>query len=153
MPIRDRYDSAEKEHFHFVNLNPAGRHTADCVIRAMASFFGWSWEEVMKDLCAFCIENGYVPNYKSGFGAYLICQGCKPEKTERKCSVKEFLENYAKPGYAYLVTASNHMTCIRDGKIIDTWDCSGRQVKLYWAIDCKEKRKPFYNVTIANKDH
>lgn len=149
MPVRDRMDSAEKEHFHYVNLNPKGRHTADCVIRAMALFFGWEWTDMMKELCAFCTENGYVPNYKSGYGAYLICQGITVKKPEKKMTVKEFLDTVAKPGFLYLVATSNHMTCIKDGKINDTWDCSNRPVKHYWQKRNSDTRTKFYSVIIT----
>ena len=141
---RDRYDNKEKEHFHYINLNPVGRHTADCVIRAMAMFFNWTWTEMMKELCSFCCENGYMPNYKSGYKAYLICQGCPPKTPPEECTVKEFLEKYASNDNTYLVTCSNHMTCIKDGRINDTWDCSNRRVKNYWEIDTKTQRKRFY---------
>lgn len=151
-PKSDRYDCSEKPHFHRVNVNPASRHTADCVIRAMALFLQWTWTDVMKDLMAYCIENGLMPNYKSGYGAYLTCQGFPWQKVSGKCTVKEFLEKYAKPGRTYLLSTSNHITCIRDGRINDTWDCSNRPVKFYWEKEDREVRKPFYEVTIQDNE-
>lgn len=146
MPInyKDRYDNKEKPHFHYVNLNPVGRHTADCVIRAMAMFLDWSWQEVMMELCHFCCENGYIPNYKTGYNSYLICQGIPPQKVKTKLTVKEFLDLIADNDKDYLLVTSNHMTCIKDGRINDTWDCSGRQVKMFWVKDKKQETRKFY---------
>ena len=74
------------------------------------------------------------------------------QKVSGKCTVKEFLEKYAKPGISYLLSTSNHMTCIKDGRINDTWDCSNRPVKFYWEKEDREVRKSFYEVTIQDNE-
>lgn len=150
--LKDRYDNTEKPHFHFVNPNPWRRSTADCVIRAMSLFLGWSWTDTLKDLSAYCINHGHMPNYYSGYKDYLVCQafgGCKAP--EKPCTVKEFLDNYTTKGTSYLVVISKHMTCIKDGRINDTWDCSNRKVQGYWEKPDSETRMPFYDVVINER--
>ncbi len=33
------------------NLNPAGRHTEDCAVRALAAALNMSWKEIYTGLC------------------------------------------------------------------------------------------------------
>lgn len=146
--IIDRYDNTEKPHFHCINNNPVGRHTGDCVVRAMASFLGWTWRQLYADLYAYGIENGMIPNYCSEYHNYLLCQGFGRKKPKKTCTVKEFLEQYTEPDKTYLVEVQGHLTCITGGQINDSWDCSNRKVKLYWERKDTETRKPFYRVEI-----
>ena len=152
--IRDRFDATEKPYFFPVNNNPIGRNTADCVIRGMAAFLDWSWKQTFRDLCAFCEEHGYMPNYVSGYRAYLICQGFGgAKKPQKPCTVKEFLDQYAKPDTSYLLFTSTHMTCIRDKRIFDSWDCSQRKVQGYWEKTPLDTRKPLYDSSREDAVH
>ena len=151
MPIpRDKRDDEKTEHFIPVNNNPAGRHTGDCVYRAMAFFFGWSWLTLFWDLSCHCAETGLVQTWNEGFRSYLDRQGYKMNQGPRrengkKYTIGEFVEECAKPGHRYLVVSSNHMTFILDKVIYDTWDPSKRVVSYYWESAGESiEKKPLY---------
>ena len=137
MTRKDRYDDIEKKGFRSLNLNPAGRHTGDCVYRSLAAFLDWSWLDVFWDLTAHCAQTGLVQTYKSGYGSYLSRLGFEAHEGPRhpdgkRYTIGEFRDKVAKPGMKYVCTSSNHMTYIEDKVITDTWDCSGRVCDTWW---------------------
>ena len=151
----NRHNCQDNDHFHFLNLNPAGRHTGDCVFRAVAYFLNWSWHTVFWDMSAHCSETGLVQNWTTGYNSYLKRLGLErkiaPRRENRKLyTIGEWAEEFAKPGKKYLVTSSNHMTCISDKKIVDAWDCSKRVMNYYWELpEQVAEPKPLYHDLIV----
>lgn len=59
------------------------------------------------------------------------------EKVYYKCmncnmTLKEFARKYNKG--IYLVTMKNHITCVIDGEVYDTWDCSSKNIWCAWNV-------------------
>ena len=48
--------------FKFHNANPKNRRSGDCVIRAISTATGKSWEEVLTDLCKLALQEKRIPN-------------------------------------------------------------------------------------------
>lgn len=150
---KDNVIGVSNDHFTYFNANPYGRHTGDCVYRAISLFFGWSWSETANDLNSYCCERGLVPNWRQGFGYYLGAQqikgiGAPKTKKGETFTVLDFIEKFARPGRRYLVAMYGHLTCIIGRKIHDTWDCSARKVQFWWEMpDDGVIRRPFSEKT------
>lgn len=79
------------------NLNPAGRNTEDCAVRAMAAALNMSWKEIYTGLC----EQGFwlcdMPCANRVWKTYLIGKGWKrnriPSIPQRQ-SVQGTIQNF-----------------------------------------------------------
>lgn len=115
--------------FHYYNANPFGRKVDDCTIRAISLATGKTWDETYLELAEFSRKQGITLSEVSFINDYLgerYERFCPPFQTE---TVKDFLE-LGLSG-TWLVTMSGHITCIIDGIIYDTFDCSDRYI---WCI-------------------
>ncbi len=132
-------DRKDNDHFKYVNQNPFGLNTGDCVFRSLSLFFGRGWRETAEDLNKFTLDHGLVANWLSGYSGYLRVMGFKRKDAPkhpngRKYTIGEFAAECDKKKY-YLCVSYGHMTFIRDGIINDTWDCSKRKVQYWWERD------------------
>ena len=118
-----------------LNLNPIGKRSGDCVVRAICGATNKTWEEVYNDLCKLGLEMKEMPNMKKVFEKYLEQIGWKKQKMPRfgdntRYTLEEFADENNKG--VYIINLANHLTYIEDGTLIDIWDCSGKSVGNYW---------------------
>lgn len=111
----------------------------DCVIRSVAIATGRDYLEVYDEIKAFnkgkSCRNGtpskVTKNYINSFGfkwvpTMQIGSGCQVHLREDEL-----------PGGTLLVSLSGHISCVKDGVIYDTFDCSRdgtRCVYGYWIV-------------------
>lgn len=119
------------------NLNPKGRKTADCVVRAIAKAQGKSWLEVFDALTEIARKRYSVLNDKDVYTVYLkeyAVIPCVVETTEGnfKFTVKEFADSHNQG--TYVVQVANHLTTVIDGDIYDTWNCSAKKIYKIWEV-------------------
>lgn len=117
-----------------VNLNPAGRHTEDCAVRALAAAMSKPWKEIYTDLCVQGSLLCDMPCANRVWKTYLIGKGWKrnriPSIPQRQCTVKQFADDNCKG--TFLLEMSTHIVCVKNGDLIDTWDCGDEVPKAYW---------------------
>lgn len=129
---------SDTKYFHYYNANPKNKHTADCVVRAISLGLDKRYKEVLFDLTELSWETGYDPTSKQVIDKYLKQNGFIKMKQPRwgngtKFTGKEFCTSIKRT--AIISIGSHHLSCIKDGKIWDIWDCSGRCVGNYWIKD------------------
>lgn len=122
--------------FHYYNANPKDKRTTDCVYRALSVAMDKTWKDVMMEMTEMACKYGYVPSDITLINKYLKKNGWVKRKQPRMYDGRRLT------GCQWLTTVgketmiinigSGHMSCIKDGKIWDTWDCSGRCVGNYW---------------------
>ena len=134
----------DTEFFHYHNQNPHNRITADCVIRAISTATGKSYEDVVLLLAGIQIITGFDSSEPDGYGKLLKSLGwvkCKqPRKADgRKYTGRQFCQSIrngtldidsSKRIIAHIGT--HHLTAIIDWQIFDIWDCSDRCIGTYW---------------------
>lgn len=126
--------------FQEYNANPLSRRTGDCVIRAIAAARDVPWEQVFSDLCRLGLKEKRMPNDKLLYPKYLSELGWHKQKQPRKPDGKkltgrEFCFLLSRLGIREPVIAhigQGHIVCIREGRILDTWDCSQRCIGNFW---------------------
>lgn len=116
------------------NANPKGNKVGDCVIRAISTALGHSWEETYIELCLQGYLMSDLPSSNMVWGNYLKSNGFVREFVRNDCpecyTIEDFSNEY--PNGIYIVGTGTHATVIIDGNIFDTWDCSGEQPIYYY---------------------
>ena len=121
--------------FHYYNENPKGRKTDDCVVRAIATATGQTWDDTLRGLTECAIKHKYMIHCPELYGKYLEERGWIKQKQPRKTDntryrAKEFVKNFNGVAVAHL--GCQHVACIKDGQVWDIWDSSNEVIGNYW---------------------
>ncbi len=122
--------------YKYRNPHPKGLHTTDCVVRAIALAFDKDYLEARRELNRSKRELGFR-SYKETKFIYKYLEG-KPRlifmavKGEPRIKGSDFCELH--PKGTYILKMAKHITCVVDGVILDTWDCSYRSVYTAWEV-------------------
>ena len=120
-----RVESAELVRY---NANSAGNRTGDCVKRAISTAFNRSYTEVSKDLRAKMSELSQTrwdirPVYERVIRDY---GGSSYIAVPDQITLNEFVDTKIPEGTFLVLTGnknrSNHIVCVIDGEVYDTWD-------------------------------
>ena len=76
--------------YHYYNCNPHHKLTDDCVIRAICSSTGDSWEDTMRALVEWSIKTGYMLNTPECYGKYLESIGYVKQNNRRKRMARNY---------------------------------------------------------------
>ena len=125
--------------FEKTNINPKGRKTGDCSTRAIATTLGISWEEALRMQMEEALKCYYDPTSKQVVERVLERFGYIKMKQPRKADGKKYtvgelnqILTQKEMQDGVLVTVAHHHTCIKDGVIKDTWNCSRKAVGNYY---------------------
>ena len=129
------------------NANTSGNRTTDCVKRSISLAFDAPYAEVAKMLneemkkrheSTWKIRSVYSRVILSLAGSASVDYEVVPE--EDRVKLEEFVDTQVDPNVVYLVQTgsnrrrSNHLVCIRDGKVWDSWDSRDQYVISYYTI-------------------
>ena len=130
----------DTETFKFHNANPKGKRSSDCVIRAISTATGKSWDEVLDDLVKISHKYKEMPNDTKCYAKYLEDLGFSKMKQPRKAdntkyTGSEFCEYLRRIPGEYNVVAhigGHHIVAIVDYKVVDIWNSTGKTIGNYW---------------------
>lgn len=115
----------------YYNANTFGHHIEDCTIRAISVAEGISWDKAYRKLSDYARERGLMISSVESIEQYL------DDNYERVCetdmTVGEFA--YLNPIGRFLITMPGHITTIKNGNIIDTFDCGNRTMWCAWFVE------------------
>lgn len=125
----------EKKNYHYYNCNIRRKITDDCVIRAICSSTGDSWDKTIRELTEYAIKTGYMLTTPECYGKYLedrgyIKQKQPMHKNGTKIRFKEFTKKF--DGHAIAHCGKGHITYVADNSTWDIWDVSDEIVGNYW---------------------
>jgi hypothetical protein len=117
--------------FRFFNANKFGYNIEDCTIRAVSVAEGISWDKAYIKLSDYARKRGLMLNSVTSIESYL------DDNYERICEDNMTVGEFAhyNPIGTYLITMLGHITTIKDGEIIDTFDCSDRIMWCAWCVE------------------
>jgi hypothetical protein len=105
--------------------------TGDCVIRAIAIGTDQDYMQVWNDLFAAATALGIMPNEARVYEPYLASRGWvkhsflkRPDG--RKVAVRDF------PCDNAIMLTCKHLTVIKDGVHLDSWDCGRGKANTYY---------------------
>lgn len=118
----------------YQNNNPFGKNADDCVIRAIATATGRSWNDIFLDLMIYGFIEKDLPNENSIWGKYLVRNGFVRHNLPDTCplcyTVRDFVHDH-KYGI-YILADGSHAIAAIDGYYIDTYDSGDRTVLYYF---------------------
>jgi len=117
------------------NPHPKKRKQGDCVVRALSLLEERPWLDVYDELCAIGREEQCMPNEQRAYEAYLTRRGYVKQPMPRnpdgtKWPVHELMR--ANPEMVAIVSVPRHITCIKRGELLDTWDCGRKYCGNYY---------------------
>lgn len=131
--------------FEYTNPHPEGKKTIDCVMRAITLATERDYLELRRELNAF--KRSLVTSKK--FSRYTTYKQSPIYeewfKTQNYNTIKitvvagykrKTAKDFAKenPVGTYIVSMRKHLACIKDGKVLDTWDSSNKPIYKAWKI-------------------
>lgn len=124
------------KYYFYKNENPLKKETCDCVIRALVTATGESWDNIYKDLFQIGFEWKVMPNSKEAWEELLIRKGFTRNKISnakgsKRPTVKEFTKEHIEG--TYILQVANHLTVSKDGVYYDIWDCGDKSLYSYWS--------------------
>ena len=133
-----------KSHLTYFNPNPlfkepkAGKkpkvwRIGDCAVRAVCAATGMSWEAAYLTMSDSAMK-AYAPfNTSEGFDQVMIDLGFKKvsyKKGQKRETANVFAENH--PNVTAILNLAGHYVCVKNGEILDTWDCGWKTAYNYW---------------------
>ena len=127
--------------FKKVNINPKGKITGDCVVRALAVALNRDYLSVYTELFDISVETGYIINDKRVGEKLLAKNAFTKHKQPKKPNGKKYLvgeiDKLCSDGII-VVTCAHHMTVVSGGVLLDTWDPRGKCISNYFTLLQKE---------------
>ena len=115
--------------WQYYNANPLGRKVSDCAVRAISLATEQTWDDTYIMLSEYGRQQGITfseVEFINDFLSERYKRYCPPRKTE---TVGDFV-NLNLPG-RWLITMRGHITCVINGILYDTFDCSDNYI---WCI-------------------
>lgn len=140
--------------FHFYNANPKNKYTSDCVIRAISTALGQSWEQTVRELTEVGIKYGYVFTDTKCYEHYLKQKGWVKHKQPRKSDNTKYtgfefcteletdnpweynfdIMSVRKKGNIIAHIGGHHIVAIVNHKVYDTWNSTDGCIGNYWTL-------------------
>lgn len=120
--------------YKFLNVNPLGKIEEDCVCRAITNALQEDYYLVLEKLYLvqelFECDALCVCCYK-----FLLDNVYSLERIEefKGFTIEDFCEFF--PKGVYLVRVEGHLTCVVNGIVEDTWDCTQKIVDIVWKVE------------------
>lgn len=118
----------------FKNENPYGKLVDDCVIRALATALGVSWDDAAYLLFLEQCNQKDLQNANTVWGQVLQSKGFIKRNlpcTNHSCyTIREF--TLAHPKGIYVVGDGSHAVAVIDGHYVDNYDSGDRNVLFYY---------------------
>ena len=116
------------------NPNPKGRHTDDCVVRALTILLDCDWDTAYLKLATTGYELKTMPTTNYTWETLLKHEGFTKRILPDTCpdcyTVKDFCEEH-KEGF-YLIATGSHVITVVDGDYCDTWDSGDETITYYF---------------------
>lgn len=119
-----------------VNVNPWKKKTGDCATRAVCQACNIPYEQAARELFEEWMRTGeemtFPKTIASVLERHLFVKFGKPKHSDNTTySVEQLGKKYGKD-HIIVAQVANHWTVIKDDKLIDLWDCSGKSVYGYY---------------------
>lgn len=122
--------------YEYSNPHPKKLKTNDCVVRAFSLAFNKDYLEVRRNLNKAKREIK-AKSYKSSKFLYKYLKDykrivIKVDAGNRRPRAKDFINKYG-PG-TYILSMRGHLVCLKDTKLLDTWDSSDKAIYTAWKV-------------------
>lgn len=121
------------------NVNPKGRKTGDCAVRALVGTLKVHYDEAIdlcaeyaKKLCYGITDKQIMEAVLKDYGYVKMKQPKKPNGKKYTVGEMDKILTKEQMKEGVFVTIAGHHTCITDGYVQDIWDCRKKSVGNYY---------------------
>jgi hypothetical protein len=132
---QQQYLEQNADVYLYYNPHPDNKVVSDCVKRAITICSGLDYRTIQNELNRYKkITNAKKFNENKNWLPYVE-KVLKWKKVTGFNNVKigEFAKNH--PTGTYLISVRKHLTTVKDGKVLDTWNCSFKAINKIWQIN------------------
>jgi hypothetical protein len=114
----------------YEHYNPSNQRKNDCSARSLAKVLDKDYWQVLKELKTLKRLNRETRYYNlTNIKRYMKKYPFNKLKV-RKQRISKFIDTH--PIGKYIITTTDHLTCVIDGVLYDSWDCSELKVEEVW---------------------
>lgn len=121
--------------FKEMNVNPHKRKTCDCVVRALTVAFEEDYNKVYTELFNTSLKTGYMLNEKRVEDIVLANHNFIKMKQPKKTNGTKYTVNEIRllsKASVIVIRVAHHLTVVKDGVLIDTWNCGYKTINNYY---------------------
>ena len=120
--------------FSYTNPHPNNKSVGDCVKRAIALSGDYDYNEVQLELNRYKkITKSKKFNENKNWLPYIEKElGWEKLTGYQNMKVGEFAKEHSTG--TYLISVRKHLTTVKDGKVLDTWNCSFKAINKVWKV-------------------
>lgn len=121
--------------FKEFNANPKGKKTGDCVIRSLCVALNKDYYEVYEELYNISKKTGFMINEKRVYDKLLEAYGFIKMKQPRKNNGTKYDVDEIRlicNSPVIVISIANHLTVVKDGVLIDLWNCGYKTINNYY---------------------
>ena len=123
--------------------NPCGKMVGDCAVRAVSKAIGSDWNKAYAELAVMGFTMGDMPSSNSVINAVLKQYGFRRETIPNSCpdcyTVAQFADDH--PKGTFVVGTGNHVVCVDNGAIWDSWNSGMESPVFYWEEDTEKEEE------------
>ena len=121
--MKNKFKQSHGGRENYITIKYKKDRTIDCAIRAIAHFLDEDYKHIRNDLFNLASKMWRMPNDDIVIEKYLDDLGIKRQSPLKSRGNKKYkIGNFPLIGN-YLIRCSRHWTCLKDGVVLDTWDC------------------------------
>ena len=123
LKMKNKFKKSHGGRENYITIKYKKDRTIDCAIRAIAHFLDEDYKHIRNDLFNLASKMWRMPNDDVVIEKYLDDLGIKRQSPLKSRGNKKYkIGNFPLIGN-YLIRCSRHWTCLKDGVVLDTWDC------------------------------
>ncbi len=124
--------------FEKKNINPLGKKTGDCVVRALALALDRDYVDVYKELFDISLGTGFIVNDKHVEEKFMARHGFVKHKQPKKPNGEKYLiaeiDKLCRDR-VIVISCAHHLTVVIGGTLVDSWDCRGKCISNYYTLE------------------
>lgn len=128
-------------YYEYYNPNPTARfkkdgtpmnwHKCDCSVRAFSKAFNQTWTKTYEELCAVGAKMFDLPDSPKVIEAYAKSKGMVKKSLPEYMTLYQFTRTH---NGVYVCNLRNHVMCVRNNKMYDTWNYGDCMLKTYYEL-------------------
>ena len=133
--MKNKFKQSHGGRENYITIKYKKDRTIDCAIRAIAHFLDEDYKHIRNDLFNLASKMWRMPNDDVVIEEYLNDLGIKRQSPLKSRGNKKYkIGNLPLIGN-YLIRCSRHWTCLKDGVVLDTWNCREWKAQSYYAYN------------------
>jgi hypothetical protein len=133
--MKNKFKQSHGGRENYITIKYKKDRTNDCSIRAIAHFLDMDYKHIRNRIFNLASELWRMPNDDLVIETFLNDRNFKKQSPLKSRGNKKYkIGNFPLVG-TYLIRCSRHWTCLKDGVVLDTWDCREWKAQSFYKIE------------------